>query len=106
MDIIEKKIMTKDYLTKSTRLLAKIPPENITNLIKLFFGLMVKDKSLNEICSQKYFFTFLYDQLELVIQRGHNVIIPKGITRLMPNDSLIIFTREENSQKIIDFFRG
>lgn len=41
-----------------------------------------------------------------IIQRGHNVLIPKGITRLMPKDSLIIFTREENSQKIIDFFRG
>ena len=69
----------EDYLTKSTRLLAKIPPENITNLIKLFFGLMVKDKSLNEICSQKYFFTFLYDQLELVIQRGHNEILKEII---------------------------
>lgn len=41
-----------------------------------------------------------------IVQRGHNIIIPKGITRLVPNDSLIIFTREENSQKIIDFFRG
>jgi len=41
-----------------------------------------------------------------IIQRGHNVIIPKGVTKLMPKDSLLIFTREENSQKIIDFFRG
>jgi len=41
-----------------------------------------------------------------IIQRGHNVLIPKGITRLMAKDSLLIFTREENSQKIIDFFRG
>lgn len=41
-----------------------------------------------------------------IIQRGRNVIIPKGVTRLKPLDSLLIFTREENSQKIIDFFRG
>ena len=40
------------------------------------------------------------------IQRGHNVIIPKGTTILKPDDSLLIFTREESSQKIIDFFRG
>lgn len=39
------------------------------------------------------------------IQRGHSVIIPKGITILKPNDKLLIFTREENSQKIIDFFK-
>ena len=41
-----------------------------------------------------------------IIQRGHSVIIPKGITKLLAGDSLIIFTREEDSQKIIDFFRG
>lgn len=41
-----------------------------------------------------------------IIQRGHSVIIPKGTTVLKPDDSLLIFTREESSQKIIDFFRG
>ncbi|MBS4759290.1 MAG: Trk system potassium transporter TrkA [Clostridium sp.] len=41
-----------------------------------------------------------------IIQRNSGVLIPKGITLLKPNDSLLIFTREENSQKIIDFFRG
>lgn len=40
-----------------------------------------------------------------IIQRGSNVIIPKGITILKPKDKLLIFTREENSQKIIDFFK-
>lgn len=39
------------------------------------------------------------------IQRGHSVIIPKGVTLLRPNDKLLIFTREEDSQKIIDFFK-
>ena len=41
-----------------------------------------------------------------IIQRGHSVIIPKGLTKLLAGDSLLIFTREEDSQKIIDFFRG
>lgn len=41
-----------------------------------------------------------------IIQRGISVIIPNGNTRLKDGDSLLIFTREENSQKIIDFFRG
>lgn len=34
------------------------------------------------------------------------MIIPKGLTKLLAGDSLLIFTREEDSQKIIDFFRG
>ena len=41
-----------------------------------------------------------------IIQRGHNVIIPKGMTKLRPNDLLLVFTLEENSEKIIEFFRG
>ncbi len=41
-----------------------------------------------------------------IIQRGAHVIIPKGNTLLRAKDSLLIFTREESSQKIIDFFRG
>lgn len=41
-----------------------------------------------------------------IVQRNHSVIIPKGITTLKPRDSVLIFTREEDSQKIIDFFRG
>ena len=41
-----------------------------------------------------------------IIQRNSGVLIPKGNTLLKANDSLLIFTREENSQKIIDFFRG
>ena len=39
------------------------------------------------------------------IQRGHSVIVPKGITILKPNDKILIFTTEDDSQKIIDFFR-
>ena len=41
-----------------------------------------------------------------IIQRGLSVIIPNGMTKLNEGDSLLIFTREESSQKIIDFFRG
>lgn len=41
-----------------------------------------------------------------IIQRGMSVIIPNGNTKLKDGDSLLIFTKEENSQKIIDFFRG
>ena len=41
-----------------------------------------------------------------IIQRGLSVIIPNGMTKLYSGDSLLIFTREETSQKIIDFFRG
>ena len=41
-----------------------------------------------------------------IIQRGHNVIIPKGMTKLKPKDLLLVFTLEENSEKIIEFFRG
>ena len=41
-----------------------------------------------------------------IIQRGLSVIIPNGLTKLMEGDSLLIFTREESSQRIIDFFRG
>lgn len=41
-----------------------------------------------------------------IIQRGLSVIIPNGMTKLSEGDSLLIFTREETSQKIIDFFRG
>ena len=41
-----------------------------------------------------------------IVQSNHSVIIPKGITTLKPRDSVLIFTREEDSQKIIDFFRG
>ena len=41
-----------------------------------------------------------------IIQRGLSVIIPNGLTKLMEGDSLLIFTREDSSQRIIDFFRG
>ncbi len=41
-----------------------------------------------------------------IIQRGLSVIIPNGMTKLYSGDSILIFTREETSQKIIDFFRG
>ena len=39
------------------------------------------------------------------IQRGHSIIIPKGVTIIKPKDKLLIFTREEDSQKVIDFFK-
>lgn len=40
-----------------------------------------------------------------IIQRGNNVIIPKGTTELEPCDSLVIFTREEDCFKVKDFFK-
>ena len=40
-----------------------------------------------------------------IIQRGAKVIIPKGNTVLEPKDLLIIFTKEENSLKIKEFFK-
>lgn len=66
-----------------------------------------------ETCvSKKYNETALMD-LKLpskaviaIIQRGLSVIIPNGNTKLRDGDSLLIFTKEEDSQKIIDFFRG
>lgn len=40
-----------------------------------------------------------------IIQRWNKIIIPKGTTHIMANDNLIIFTKEENSQKIKEFFK-
>lgn len=40
-----------------------------------------------------------------IVQRGNKVIIPKGQTLLRVNDYLTIFTTEENSPKIKEFFK-
>ncbi len=39
-----------------------------------------------------------------IINRKKRVIIPKGDTLIMPNDEIIVFTRNEDAQKIKDFF--
>lgn len=40
-----------------------------------------------------------------IIQRGVQVIIPKGTTELQPCDLLIVFTREEDCMKVKEFFK-
>ena len=40
-----------------------------------------------------------------IIQRGAKVIIPKGNTVVQPFDQLIIFTKDEDSQKIKEYFK-
>ena len=40
-----------------------------------------------------------------IIQRGAKVIIPKGNTIVQPFDQLIIFTKDEDSQKIKEYFK-
>lgn len=39
-----------------------------------------------------------------IINRKKRVIIPKGDTLVMPNDEIIVFTRNEDAQNIRDFF--
>lgn len=39
-----------------------------------------------------------------IINRKKRVIIPKGDTLIMPNDEIIVFTRNEDAQNIRDFF--
>ena len=41
-----------------------------------------------------------------IIQRKHQVIIPKGDTEIQQNDTLIIFTKAENANAIKEFFKG
>ncbi len=41
-----------------------------------------------------------------IIQRGNQIIIPKGDTKIRKNDFLIIFTTNENSMKIKNFFKA
>ena len=40
-----------------------------------------------------------------IIQRGMQVIIPKGTTVVQPCDLLMVFTSEEDCPKIKEFFR-
>lgn len=40
-----------------------------------------------------------------IIQRKHNVIIPKGDTEIYTDDTLIIFTKAENADTIKNFFK-
>ncbi|MBQ4123451.1 Trk system potassium transporter TrkA [bacterium] len=40
-----------------------------------------------------------------IIQRRNRVIIPRGTTQVMPNDSLIVFTTQENSEVIKEYFK-
>ncbi len=40
-----------------------------------------------------------------IIQRRNRVIIPRGTTQIMPYDNLIVFTTQENSEAIKNFFK-
>lgn len=40
-----------------------------------------------------------------IIQRRNRIIIPRGKTQVMPFDSLIIFTTQENSDQIKEYFK-
>ena len=40
-----------------------------------------------------------------IIQRGMQVIIPKGTTIVKPGDQLMVFTNEENCPRVKEFFR-
>ena len=40
-----------------------------------------------------------------IIQRRNRIIIPRGKTQVMPLDSLIIFTTQENSDQIKEYFK-
>ena len=40
-----------------------------------------------------------------IIQRRNRVIIPKGTTQIMPYDNLIVFTTQENSDTIKNYFK-
>ncbi len=40
-----------------------------------------------------------------IIQRRNRVIIPRGTTQVMPSDNLIIFTTQENSDSIKEYFK-
>ncbi len=40
-----------------------------------------------------------------IIQRRNRVIIPRGTTQIMPYDNLIVFTTQENSESIKNFFK-
>ncbi len=40
-----------------------------------------------------------------IIQRRNRIIIPRGNTQIMPFDNLIVFTTEENSAKIKNYFK-
>ena len=40
-----------------------------------------------------------------IINRNKHVIIPKGDTLIMAGDEIIVFTKNEDAQKIKDFFK-
>ncbi|MCD7739887.1 MAG: Trk system potassium transporter TrkA [Candidatus Gastranaerophilales bacterium] len=40
-----------------------------------------------------------------IIQRRNRVIIPRGTTQIMPFDNLIVFTTQENADKVLNYFK-
>ena len=40
-----------------------------------------------------------------IIQRRNRVIIPRGTTQVMPFDNLIVFTKEESSDEVLEYFK-
>ncbi len=65
-----------------------------------------------EICVPFNFRTDMIMNLKLpckaiiaIIQRRNRVIIPRGTTQIMPFDNLIIFTTQENSEVIKEYFK-
>lgn len=40
-----------------------------------------------------------------IIQRRNRVIIPRGTTQIMPHDNLIVFTRSENADAVLNYFK-
>ncbi len=65
-----------------------------------------------EICIPATFKTDVIMNLKLpckaiiaIIQRRNRVIIPKGNTQVMPLDNLIVFTTQENSDTVLNYFK-
>jgi len=65
-----------------------------------------------EICIPFDFRTDMIMNLKLpckaiiaIIQRRNRVIIPRGTTQIMPFDNLIVFTTQENADKVLNYFK-
>ncbi|MCD7780061.1 MAG: Trk system potassium transporter TrkA [Candidatus Gastranaerophilales bacterium] len=65
-----------------------------------------------EICIPFDFKTDMIMNLKLpckaiiaIIQRRNRVIIPRGTTQIMPFDNLMVFTTQENADKILNYFK-
>ncbi len=65
-----------------------------------------------EICIPFDFKTDMIMNLKLpckaiiaIIQRRNRVIIPRGTTQIMPFDNLMVFTTQENADRILNYFK-